>query len=207
MIKAVCFDFDGTLVDSNRVKKDAFFLLASRFPGGAAFVENLLYQNPPLDRFDVLNRLAERYRLSNNQHKHLVTEFTATVHQKVVEADLMPGVMGCLEKLAQKKLFLAINSATPEKELKAIIKDRNLLGWFHTIKGRPSSKSENLNAILSNQGLHPTEVLIIGDGADDQDYAEVAGCQFQPVFDFRGTQAVSCQKLDDLTELNLLSFT
>jgi phosphoglycolate phosphatase-like HAD superfamily hydrolase len=206
LIKAVCFDFDGTLVDSNNVKKSVFLDLASNFPDGRIFMETLLYHNPPLDRFAVFKLLSEKYGLSEEHNNNLLAEFTATVHQRIVEASLMPGVLHCLNDLTNKKILLSINSATPEPELNAILLEMGLSRWFHEIKGRPASKSENLDALLANQGLKPSEVLIVGDGADDQDYADLAGCHFQPVFSFRGTSTVSHRTLDSLKKLHLASF-
>ncbi|NIY75429.1 HAD hydrolase-like protein [Thalassospira sp. HF15] len=206
MIKAVCFDFDGTLVNSNDIKKSVFYSIARKFPSGENYLESLLHQNPPLDRHSIFEIMAKKYRLPREQELALLADFTATVHKRVVEADLMPGAMYCLKKLNSMDLSLSINSATPERELKAILRERRLSEWFEHTKGRPASKQENLQELMHRQGFQANDVLVIGDGADDQDCAEQLGCHFQPVFDFRGNRDISPSVLDNLDQLNLLAF-
>lgn len=206
MIKAVCFDFDGTLVNSNTIKKNTFLFLAARFERGEVFIEHLLHKNPPLDRHAVFSQLAKKYDLPEEQKRELVTEFNALVHEKIVGADLMPGAISCLKKLSTTRTALSINSATPERELIAVLRDRCMLHWFKEILGRPNSKLANLEKIMSNQRLAPHEVLVVGDGADDHDYAKQAGCHFQPVFDFRGPSGAADKTLRDLAQLDPHSF-
>ena len=46
------FDFDGTLVDSNKLKRDAFFDLALKLPNGLEAMQTI-YENSVGDRWEI----------------------------------------------------------------------------------------------------------------------------------------------------------
>ena len=56
MIACVVFDFDGTLVLSNAIKRDAFYMIADRYAGGRACMDELLTSRTG-DRAAILQRL------------------------------------------------------------------------------------------------------------------------------------------------------
>ncbi len=205
MIRAVCFDFDGTIVDSNNIKRNAFLSLAKNFPRGAEFVANVLGQNPPLDRYSVFAKMAKEYGISKEDERSLASNFNHIVHEKIVSAPFMPGALECIQKLSKRGKHLSINSATPKNELISIVQEKLLQPWFSDIMGRPSNKIDNLKNIMAHYHLQPYEILMIGDGADDQICAETVGAHFQPVFQFRGNQLRAKPCLFDLQELDLLS--
>ena len=54
MIRCVVFDFDGTLVDSNAIKRAAFFEAVHTVDPNGAYMEKVLQAPKPGDRFEVM---------------------------------------------------------------------------------------------------------------------------------------------------------
>src|SRR5689334_16353848 len=59
-IRCLAFDFDGTLVDSNAVKRSAYFEVARREDPGGRLVSAVLAERPQADRYEVLRAFAQR---------------------------------------------------------------------------------------------------------------------------------------------------
>jgi beta-phosphoglucomutase-like phosphatase (HAD superfamily) len=60
-IRLFVFDFDGTLVQSNAIKRNAFYDIAKQYIGSSALLDDLLKAKPPLDRYGICRALAERF--------------------------------------------------------------------------------------------------------------------------------------------------
>ena len=54
--RAVFFDFDGTLVDSNAIKREAFFEVTSGFFGDQEYLTHLLDSNTELTRYQIFKK-------------------------------------------------------------------------------------------------------------------------------------------------------
>ena len=62
MIRCAVFDFDGTLVMSNDIKREGFFAVTAEIAGGRAAMEALL-ADPPGDRYAIFAAFAARFGL------------------------------------------------------------------------------------------------------------------------------------------------
>lgn len=200
MIQVYCFDFDGTLVDSNDVKRATLMHMVGHLDGAPAYVETLYDQYPPLDRYGIFAAVAKRYNLDAEAHQSLLADFGDAVNSRVVATPWLPGAKVMLQRLHGAGKTLYVNSATPEKDLLSITHDRGMQGYFNGIYGRPASKVENLARTAKDAGCAPAEMIMVGDGADDQQAALDFGCRFQAVFAFRGTRHADMPVLDDLTD-------
>jgi phosphoglycolate phosphatase-like HAD superfamily hydrolase len=59
MIKCVVFDFDGTLVDSNEIKRESFFEIARAWDSTGEVVAAVFERWPAADRYEKTRRIAE----------------------------------------------------------------------------------------------------------------------------------------------------
>ena len=57
MIRCVVFDFDGTVVLSNDIKREGFFAVVSAIPEGCSRMAAIL-SNPPGDRYAIFDTFA-----------------------------------------------------------------------------------------------------------------------------------------------------
>ena len=86
MIKCVVFDFDGTLVDSNTIKRETFFAIARPWDSSGKIVAEVFERWPAANRYEKTYKIAEalisRNLLSKDSSleewaSHLANEYTS----------------------------------------------------------------------------------------------------------------------------------
>jgi len=198
-IQCVVFDFDGTLVDSNFIKKEAFFYIVSDLRDGRKILEEILCGPKVGDRHDILSRFVAQCGLPSSTTSDLATLYTDLTEKLVSECPFMPGAEETLRILNDRGYRLYINSATPDASLERILRQREMAGWLSGWFGSALSKADNLQKIAARESLAAKDLVFVGDGADDQEAALAVGCLFVPVFEGRGAR--HSQPLTDLTAL------
>lgn len=89
------------------------------------------------------------------------------VKKEVINSKPIPGVIRFLKKLKLDNKLIAINSATPTKELKEIIYGCNYKKYFDKIYGSRSSKSDNLLTIINDFNISSEQIIFFGDAKND----------------------------------------
>lgn len=187
MIKCVVFDFDGTLVDSNDIKRQTFFEIASPWDPAGNIVAEVIERWPSADRYVKAHKIAEaliRKKLMPSIYSveewaaRLANEYTVRCEDAIACCAEMPGATQALEKLCGMGLLLFVNSATPAEPLLRLLHLRNWAHFFQAIYGAESSKVDNLSSIALEAGVDRHEMVHVGDQPDDQWGAEQFGCHF-----------------------------
>ena len=187
MIKCVVFDFDGTLVDSNEIKREAFFAIARPWDSSGEVVAAVFERWPGANRYEKTRRIAEdlidRRLLPTDSTLEdwavrLADDYTARCEAAIARCAEMPGATAVMEKLSGMGLLLFVNSATPVFPLQRLTKLRNWDHFFHSVYGAEATKAENLLSIAKASGAECTEMVHVGDQLDDQRGAEQFGCHF-----------------------------
>jgi len=167
----VIFDFDGVLVDSVEVKTDAFAELYE--PYGIDIVDKVINHHRThggVSRFDKFKHYHESFlgvSLTEDDLANLSDCFTSIVMDKVIVAPEIDGAYEFLRRCNDANLTCAVNSATPDSEIKKIVKSRGWEDLFCCVHGAPSSKSENLNEIILSQIKTPSDAVFFGDAESD----------------------------------------
>jgi phosphoglycolate phosphatase-like HAD superfamily hydrolase len=190
MIRCVCFDFDGTLVDSNAIKRNSFFDVFSDVDPNGETVAYVLDVACPGDRYDIAREVAVQLRDRGaipaepdieTFARRRAAAYTQRCEEAVAKCPEIPGAMDTLEWLAARGLPLYVNSATPQEPLRRVLELRSMARHFRLSLGGPASKGENLATICADAGVSPQELLFVGDGEDDRDAAGTFGCAFAAV--------------------------
>lgn len=178
-IKVVAFDFDGVIVDSNRLKRDVWF---SIFHPTLGITEEEIQES--LDRvretrFDILRDIFLKKNIAAGESLERLVNEHADKFQTYVQngMKLMPRAKETLAVLSGQ-FPLYINSATPEEPLRESVRHLGISKHFKGVFGRPATKTEILNSILKLESAKPQELLFIGDGENDKDAAKSIGCPF-----------------------------
>src|SRR3990167_3679020 len=132
--QAIIFDFDGVVVESGKIKTQAFAELYR--PYGEDIVARVVQfhnQNGGLSRYRKFRHFQEYYLnkppLTEEEEKELDIRFSELVVEAVIAAEPVPGAVELIRQQAAKiPLFVA--SGTPEIELKVIVERRGLTPYF-----------------------------------------------------------------------------
>jgi phosphoglycolate phosphatase len=177
----VCFDLDGTLVDSRAdLAEAANHVLRSlgREPlpaetlwsfvgeGARRLVERALGDAPPDLVDEALDRFMERYRA------HLLDRTVP-----------YPGVVEVLGALARRGMVLSVLSNKPEAMSRAILGGLGLADLFFAVLGGdslPTRKPDpaGVEWLLAAAGTERQEMLLVGDSGVDVRTARAAGIDF-----------------------------
>lgn len=182
--RCVAFDFDGTLVRSNSLKRLCLYEVTEHIDGAASALDAMHREGLRGDRYDIFRELCKRVNLSDQSAaEHLTDAYSARCHERIVACAEVPGASEALDRLKNTGLPAYIVSATPQHHLRQAVQDRGMSKYFVDVLGRPTAKSQHLRHILADQSLRPEELLMVGDGVDDVAAANEIGCSLLVVTD------------------------
>lgn len=187
MIRCIVFDFDGTLVDSNEIKRQGFFEAGRAFDPEGRSVREALERNPRADRFTMAREVAEslsaRGPLPDGQSIDAFANEFARAYTEHCETEIsrcpeIPGARATLAALSAEGIDLFVNSGTPTEALIRVVGLRGLAGFFRGVYGSPESKLTNLQTIQRSIRATERQIALVGDGEDDRRAARTFGCHF-----------------------------
>lgn len=179
---ALIFDFDGVLVDSVHVKTEAFSEIYKRY--GENVHSNVIkhhLENGGMSRFEKFSFYHKNFlnlELEESDLKLLTDSFSKLVKKKVINSPEIKGANFFLEQFCVKSKLSFVNSATPQKEIEEIIKERKMDKFFTSIYGSPNSKLENLERLFAEYNIVPEETIFFGDAMADFEASQACGCYF-----------------------------
>ena len=202
-IKAIDFDFDGTICDSLDIKGQAF---ADLYKSYGHHVQDIVRkyhaQNGGIPRdkkFLYFQKEIIKEDSSEKKIENLSREFSDIVTKKVIAADFIPGASEFIKDY-HKRYSLYISSATPILELQTIVREKKIYQYFKNVYGSPKSKSEHISTILNNGKFSKDEIVFIGDASSDIYAAESMSIAFIGVGNDPAINA-SAYKVDSLLGL------
>jgi phosphoglycolate phosphatase len=182
MIRLVLFDFDGTLVDSNAVKEACMRGVVAGLPGGPEVLAAA--RRAGGNRYKLFAEVARLIDPSGEPNaivrrgRALAAAYTQCCRRGIGAARERRGARSALVALRARGIKIWVNSATPHRDLVAIVRDRKLSPLLDGVLGGPASKAANLRAALKAARVPPRHALTVGDGFDDLEAARVVGTWF-----------------------------
>jgi len=181
MIKCVVFDFDGTLVKSNEIKRRVFYEVTEDIVGAVPVLDELFSVPDSGDRYDIFDLLIKNLKMGQEvgiSAVYLSDLYTKICEHRISEAPEVFGAFNTLTELKKMRVKMFVSSATPTNTLQSIIGMRGWSELFDGIMGSPDSKENHLSSILFSNNYSLSEVIYIGDSEVDQKAALLTGCKF-----------------------------
>jgi phosphoglycolate phosphatase-like HAD superfamily hydrolase len=180
-LEAIFFDFDGVLVDSVEIKKQAFReIIAPHADGQLDSCMAYFMSQGGVSRvlkFQHVWTAVLRRSPCEKSISRLAEEFALRVFDRTSHASFIPGAREFLARHASR-LPLYVISGTPHDELQAIIEKRQMTHCFRGVFGSPQSKVEIGSRILADNHFQASSVCFVGDATTDRDAARTLGVRF-----------------------------
>jgi len=178
--RALVFDFDGTLVDSNEIKFQAFEACFKRFPRHAEAIAVYCRNHHHTPRGEKFRYIYERilglvYTPEADAECH--AQFEAATTRQIIDAPEIPGAARFVTE-ASRHRATALLSSTPHEVLLRILAQRGWQRLFREVRGAPVEKAVWLRAFRERLGLEATSVVYFGDTDEDARAAAQASCAF-----------------------------
>ena len=172
-VDLLVFDFDGTLVDSNAIKINAFAKCFSEYEDRLEDIMSYCRENHHTSRFEKCRHVFThilKLPYTKDLEKKLLTRYENETTEQVIAASEIAGALAFVAKSAERGP-LAILSSTPHDVLLTLLKKRRIDPYFQVIQGSPVIKADWLGRLEKT-------ALFFGDTKEDRCAAEKAGVPF-----------------------------
>lgn len=177
MVKAVVFDFDGTLCDTGvGVKKSAKYALDAFGIKAPEWEELDFFIGPPL-----LVTFQERFNQSVTDAEKLVKKYRERyTNIGLYESEFYNGIPQLIKDLKSQGFKLGIASSKPINYVEELLIKADLQTYFDYISAVSfnadcESKQSILERCLNELGVEPNNAIMVGDRFYDMDGARGAG--------------------------------
>ena len=205
--QAIFLDFDGVIVESTKIKSEAFQVLYAQHKNVLKYIMDYHVAHEGISRYEKIRYCHKEFlgiSLSDDELEALTVKYGLLVKQAVIDCDGVQGAHEFLRIYSSRAPFFLI-SGTPEEELMDIIAKRALARYFVSIHGSPRKKVPIINELIGLHQLDEKRGLFVGDAMTDYLAAKATGMKFVGrvkqgnISPFpNGTEIIS-----DLTQLNL----
>ncbi len=211
MIHAIGFDFDNTLIISDKRKAT---LVADIFKHKYGITRGVksAYQElkGTLNREQKLRILVKKFTGKEPTRREIQTlnyEFNKGYEYTLSSCPLVHGI-GVLKELRKKTKFMFLLSLENKKEVALVAKHCGLDKYFDEILGGPKSKHDNFLHILKKHKIKAENALYIGDSVTDVQKAKeltipVIGINTSAIKRRELKSAGATQVIKDLRELTI----
>ncbi|XGA79212.1 HAD hydrolase-like protein [Halomonas sp. CH40] len=177
------FDCDGVVLDSNKVKTEAFY--RATLPYGEAAAQAMVdyhVANGGISRYKkfayFLEQIVPAYTSQQQgpDLEALLHAYAIHVREGLLNCDIAPGLETLRKKTPEARWLIV--SGGDQAELRDVFQQRDIAGWFDGgIFGSPNTKDEILARELCSDNIQQP-ALFLGDSKYDYQAADAAGLDF-----------------------------
>jgi len=198
MIKIIFWDFDGVILNSNKVRDKGFEMVLSGFPKDE--VDKLLRfhrKNGGLSRYVKFRYFFEEIKgeeISEEEINDWASKFSDIMLSSLKDKTLLIPETNNFIKENYQNYQMHIVSGSDQTELRELCKSLEIEHFFKSIHGSPTPKNDLVKIIIEKHNYEPASGILIGDSINDYEAAKVNDLHFQ---------AFGNKELESKTTLNL----
>ncbi|MGE6512608.1 HAD family hydrolase [Vreelandella aquamarina] len=180
---ALVFDCDGVVLDSNKVKTEAFY--QATLPFGKAAAQAMVdyhIANGGISRYKKFAYFLEHIALTHATNRkslsleELLKAYASHVYRGLLSCDVAPGLELLRQKTPDARWLIV--SGGDQVELRDVFTQRGIATWFDGgVFGSPDTKDEILARELASANIQKP-ALFLGDSKYDFQAATNAGLEF-----------------------------
>jgi beta-phosphoglucomutase-like phosphatase (HAD superfamily) len=204
-LKLIMMDFDGVILESNRIKDDAFRHVFEGYPSQLEEIMAYHRRITGVIRFDKFRHVAMhilKIPYDQNQEDQWAKAFSKFA---LAQMNVCPFVEGALDFLNYfyLKVPLYLLSATAPADLEWTLNARGLTHFFKKTYATDQKKIITAE-ILKKEKVHPDQAVFIGDAMTDYDAAKACEVPFigrRGIDSFEGASFPVCGDLREVRSL------
>lgn len=202
-VRAVVFDFDGTVADTMPFLSDLAVTLLTQHYGVSPQQARRRYRET--SGVDFASQVAEMFP-GHPANGEVIATFERRKLEAILAQPAFPETIRTLRALRQRGIHCFIVSSSPPETVAAYTRRHGIDSLLDDCRGLAPGfdKVGQLQSILQERELHPDEVLFVGDSLRDHDVASALGVRFVGVrggFDARAVRERGLVNLPDLAAL------
>jgi len=181
--KVILWDFDGVIIDSDKIRIFGFREVLKEYPQIA--VDKLIdyhLRNGGLSRYVKFRYFFEQVlgqEISNERIKILANSFSQIMVKHLKNPQLViEEALGCIQFLHKAGKTMHIVSGSDELELLDLTHHPGLYRYFESVKGSPTPKVDLVKSIIDNSIEERDFFCLIGDSINDYQAASSNGIKF-----------------------------
>lgn len=177
--RVILFDMDGVLLKSNIIKRDAIFSAFKRYDISRKEFLKAFEEAKGIPRKFAIKKMFELSsgkKITEKMNKRLISDYVRELRKKEHNIKIISGVRSTLKKLKGHKMYVI--SGTPTKDIKEILKIKNIDHFFKGFYGSPKHKDEHIKDIIRAKKYKRKDLVYIGDGFQDYGYSKRCNIDF-----------------------------
>ena len=165
--EVIFIDFDGTIKKSDHIKGKSFVQIFGKKVKNKKKIINHHLENLGISRKEKIPIYLGWNNINNNKKNILKysAKFSKLVIKKVCKSKWVLGVKKFIKLNENKKLILI--TATPNNEIKIILKKLSIINYFYKTYGSPIDKADVVNKTLKKMNFKKSKYLYIGNSFSD----------------------------------------
>ncbi|MDB4978212.1 MAG: phosphatase [Candidatus Peribacteria bacterium] len=176
--KAIVFDFDGVILDSEQFKIATFKSLFTEYPNHLEAIDSYNKQNRGISRYEKFAHIFKNILdvpYTEETGKELGKKYSNILSQNLAATPLIEGVN---EFLIQQSALLFIASSSEVHEMEIVLQTKGMTAYFVKLYGHPILKAEAITKTMEEYHLEPSQLLFFGDAIADWKVAHETNVNF-----------------------------
>ena len=202
-IEFVIFDCDGVILDTNKIKTEAFKKTLNKYPKEK--IDKLIAFHK--ENGGVSRKIKFEYFFNNiindsdpKKVDDSLKKFKRISFQKLLLSRYIKGVLKFINILKKNNIKIFIVSGAIQAELRKIFLLKNKKRYFYEILGTPKNKIDNIQIILDKYSLDINKGIFFGDSYTD--YISAKKFKIKFIFVKEKSEWTNYKKIRKMNKIN-----